>query len=135
MGGSRCVTPDPASAGRSGGWQSAPPTPAYMASPEWYRSRERWLEAWRASHRGSDPVCLVCGQPWRLWRGDLHHRTYARLGREDFHDLAPLCYRDHLCLHAILEGIPAWRRLPRSQATAMIIALLHDRAGGTGEVE
>jgi hypothetical protein len=103
---------------------------AYMASPAWYRSRERWLEAWRASHPGHDPVCLVCGQPWKLWRGDLHHRTYTRLGHENFDDLAPLCCRDHLCLHAILEGIPAWRRLPRGQATAMIIALLHDRARG-----
>ena len=33
MGGSRCVTPDPASAGRSGGWQSAPPTPLTWPHP------------------------------------------------------------------------------------------------------
>ena len=99
----------------------------YMDSPEWYRRRELWLSEWRAAHGGSNPCCRVCGAEWTLRHGDLHHRTYERLGGEHPSDLAPLCRFHHRCLHALMESTPAWRRLSRAQATDLIVAYLRDR--------
>lgn len=100
----------------------------YMGSTEWFRRRERWLGEWRQAHDGMDPVCQVCGGEWTLRSGDLHHRTYARLGRERWVDLMPLCRHPcHSLLHAWLEHNPSWRRLPRAQATDLIAAKLRAR--------
>lgn len=99
----------------------------YMASPEWFRRRERWLEEYRAVREGADPVCVVCGCEWTLRAGDLHHRSYRRLGSEDWRDLMPLCRSHHQALHALLESDPVWRRLGRRQASDLIAAKLRDR--------
>ena len=99
----------------------------YMASPEWFRLRERWLAEYRAGREGADPVCVVCGCEWTLRSGDLHHRSYRRLGREDWRDLMPLCRPHHHAMHALLEADPAWRRLGRPQASELIAAKLRDR--------
>ena len=107
----------------------------YMDSPEWYRRRELWLDEWRAAHGGGDPYCLVCGAEWTLRHGDLHHRTYERLGGEHSSDLAPLCRSHHRCLHALMESTPAWWRLSRAQATDLIVAYLRDQHPQEGEHE
>jgi hypothetical protein len=98
----------------------------YMDSPAWYRRRQLWLEWWTATHNRG-PSCVICQTPWTLNRGDLHHRSYRRLGHEAHHDLTPLCHNCHLLLHALLERSPAWRRLDRAQATDLIIDLLRRR--------
>lgn len=95
----------------------------YMISRAWFRRREAWLEAWLAAH-GENPTCRVCDAPWTLRRGDLHHRTYARLGEERPEDLVALCRPCHTELHRLLEGAPGWRRLPREQGTDALIAVL-----------
>ena len=95
---------------------------SYMGSPAWFTRRERWLAERRSTH--GDPVCLVCGQPWALRSGDLHHRTYARLGAEAASDLIPLCRTCHTELHRLLESAPGWRRMPREQATNALVAVL-----------
>jgi hypothetical protein len=95
---------------------------SYMGSPAWFARRERWLAEWKSTH--GDPVCLVCGQPWALRSGDLHHRTYTRLGAEAASDLTPLCRTCHTELHRLLEGAPGWRRMPREQATDALVAVL-----------
>lgn len=100
----------------------------YMDSPAWYRRRELWLETWTAAH-DQEPTCIVCEAPWSLDRGDLHHRSYRRLGREANHDLIPLCHNCHLLLHAVLERAPGWRRLDRAQATDLIVGFLRRRVG------
>jgi hypothetical protein len=95
-----------------------------MDTAGWYRRRELWLTEYRAANDGQEPACAVCGAEWTLRAGDLHHRTYARLGREDWRDLLAVCRPDHLLLHAFMERNPAWRRLPRDQATDLIAAWL-----------
>lgn len=100
----------------------------YMHSPDWFRRRRAWLDAWTA-RSGRPPTCVVCDQPWTLNTGDLHHRTYSRLGHEDDNDLLPVCKDCHTMIHAILETSPAWWRLGRAQATDLIVGRLHRRIG------
>jgi hypothetical protein len=95
----------------------------YMASPEWFALREKWLEAWKARF-GTDPRCIICGISWTLKQGDLHHRSYIRLGHEALSDLVPFCRECHEALHRVLEADPSWRRLNRAQATDLIIRAL-----------
>lgn len=96
---------------------------AYMDSPEWFERRERWYTDYFAL-AGTPPVCAVCGRAWLLEDGDLHHRSYERLGHEHHHDLLPLCRAHHSQLHALWDACPAWRRLGHTQATTGIIAAL-----------
>ena len=93
----------------------------YMDSLGWFRRREAWEAAWIASH-GVAPACAACGGEWNLQQGDLHHRSYDRLGSESNGDLIAMCRPCHMQLHAIMEGSPAWRRLPRTQATDLLVA-------------
>jgi hypothetical protein len=98
-----------------------------MGSAEWLHRRERWLDEYRAAHGGESPTCAICGAEWSLNGGDLHHRSYARLGHEDWRDLMALCRPDHHTLHALMEANPAWRRLSRGQASDLIAAWLRAR--------
>ncbi|HEY1713101.1 MAG TPA: hypothetical protein VGG07_09365, partial [Solirubrobacteraceae bacterium] len=41
----------------------------YMASHAWFRRRRRWRQEYVAAC-GEEPVCAVCGVPWRLDRDD-----------------------------------------------------------------
>jgi 5-methylcytosine-specific restriction endonuclease McrA len=98
-----------------------------MASSSWLDCRRRWRDAFVAVH-GVEPACAVCGEPWTLRRGDLHHRSYDRLGHERFDDLVPLCRACHERVHRIFERTPGWRRLPRAQASDAIVSRLHASA-------
>jgi len=100
----------------------------WMASDAWLARRQAWQQEWRALY-GAEPVCAACGGPWSLRHGDLHHRSYDRLGTERFYDLIPLDRVCHDRLHAIMESTPAWRRLGRAHATDVIVARL--RAGAS----
>lgn len=92
-----------------------------MASPGWWRRRERWA----ATAAAAGPiVCAVCDAPWRVTRDDLHHRSYDRLGHELDEDLVALCRGCHEELHQLIDRYAAWRRLPRAMATDQIIAAL-----------
>lgn len=96
---------------------------SYMTSPTWFARRRRWV----AEHQmttGGDPACVVCGEVWSEHHGDLHHRSYARLGHEDFSDLLPLCRSCHEHLHLLLDANPAWRYRPRAEATDHLVAYL-----------
>jgi hypothetical protein len=100
---------------------------AYMNSPEWFTRRERWAEEWRNTHDGAEPSCAVCGGIWTVRHGNMHHRSYDRLTHEHSDDLVALCRPDHAALHALIESVPAWQRLPADQATDLIVARLRDR--------
>ncbi len=77
---------------------------------------------------GNEPTCQICGKPWSLRDGALHHRSYQRLGHEADSDLVPLCREPcHLLLHRILESNPAWLKAGRPYATDTIIAHLRAR--------
>ena len=99
----------------------------WMASAAWQQRRRQWLASWTARY-GHPPTCQACAGPWNLHDGDLHHRSYARLGHETDRDLVPLDRDCHQRLHQILESNPAWGRLGRPQATDLIIARLRHTA-------
>lgn len=73
---------------------------AYLAAPHWQQLRRRFYASARVElmrkHFGR-PVCQFC------LRGDrqleLHHRTYARIGRERMADLVLLCGDCHEKCH------------------------------------
>ena len=94
-----------------------------MGSPQWLEVRRRWHSEWVRRY-GCEPVCLVCGTEWSLAGGDLHHRTYRRLGQEAFEDLCPACRHCHDRIHLVLDSNPLWLHLERGQANDLIIALL-----------
>jgi hypothetical protein len=100
---------------------------SYMDSDAWQRRRQQWLKSWLACH-DRRPVCAVCSCAWSLREGDLHHRSYRRLGHETTADLVPLCRACHTGVHTLLESSPPWRRLDRAQATDMIVGVLRRRA-------
>jgi hypothetical protein len=99
----------------------------YMASPEWFSRRARWVDEWKNTHNGAEPTCAICGDPWTVRHGDMHHRSYDRLTQECADDLVALCRPDHAALHALIETVPAWHRLPADQATDLIVARLRHR--------
>ena len=96
----------------------------YMRSRSWFVRRERWVGEWRSVEVGRDPFCLICGGPWTLRTGDLHHRNYSRLGHESFADLIALCRPCHSSLHHLMETNPEWHKRPREQATDALVAEL-----------
>jgi hypothetical protein len=98
----------------------------YIDSAEWRARRDTWRDEW-VDRYGIEPVCLVCGGRWTLHHGDLHHRSYDRLGAERFDDLVPLCRAHHSELHNLWDASPAWRCLGRPAATIGIIATLRRR--------
>ena len=95
-----CVTRGWGCAGHVAGCSAGRSTAGTWTRPKWFRRRERWLEQYRDAHGGQEPVCVVCGALWTLRGGDLHHRTYARLGAETWQDLVPMCRDHHAALHA-----------------------------------
>jgi len=104
---------------------------AHLTSGRWRRRREEWL-AEEQRRTGAPPVCVVCHRPWDL-ADDLHHNSYARLGRERHGDLLPMCRGCHEALHVILDRSPAWRAMPRPAATTGIVARLRElRTAATG---
>ncbi len=100
----------------------------WMVSPQWLEVRRGWYREWRQRY-GRAPCCVVCGAPWSLRAGDLHHRTYRRLGQEHFADLVPVDRHCHDLIHAVLDSHPGWRRIERSQANDLIIGLLRNPGG------
>jgi len=62
----------------------------YLRSAHW----QRVASSCRRRQRGR---CAACGRRAKL---DVHHCTYARLGREREGDIVGLCRRDHRALHA-----------------------------------
>lgn len=103
---------------------------SWMASAGWQRLRRAWVADYLARNP-TEPVCLACGGPWSLSGGDLHHRSYDRLGHERRGDLVPLDRACHDRVHRILESSPAWGRMDRAQATDLIVALLRRSGPGT----
>lgn len=101
----------------------------WMASHEWADLRRRWYRDF-VSRYGCEPVCMICEATWKLTGGDLHHRTYLRLGRECFEDLLPVDRGCHDRIHALWDSSPAWRRVDRSLANDLIVGLLR-RAAAT----
>lgn len=86
------------------GWRVPVPTQpmtakeyaAYGQTDHWQDFRRRYREA------GHSQECYVCGAA----EYELHHHTYARLGREEFADVVPLCNVHHRAVHkAVKAGV------------------------------
>ena len=65
----------------------------YLKSEHWKSFKKRYKKA------KSPQFCLGCGNK----RIQLHHRTYARLGKERYEDIFPLCGKCHIKLHKFLS--------------------------------
>jgi len=61
----------------------------YIDSPEWKARRKLYFEA-------HPERCAACGLTSQI---HLHHRTYARMGKEKDKDLVPLCSIHHGLVH------------------------------------
>jgi hypothetical protein len=105
-----------------------------MGSVAWQERRHQWYQHWRSTHDCA-PVCVVCGCPWSLRSGQLHHVTYMRLGAEEPGDLVPLCPTHHARLHQLWDSSPQWRALGRAAATHGIIAVLRRRLQAPQQLE
>jgi 5-methylcytosine-specific restriction endonuclease McrA len=78
----------------------------WMESDAWKDLRRRWYREWIRRNRCT-PACAICGKPWNLATGDLHHRSYRHLGSEPIDDLIA-CHRScHDAIHAVLDANPA----------------------------
>ncbi len=76
--------------------------------PKWeyktYIQSEAWTERKRAYRKGRLPRCEACGTEGRT---HIHHRTYARLGKEPNSDLVELCATCHLTVHEVHRWLHA----------------------------
>lgn len=66
----------------------------YLCSEHWNEFRSSYLKS------GSPTRCKVCG----CKRVQLHHKTYIRLGKEQFSDVEPLCREHHSAVHRWLKS-------------------------------
>lgn len=71
---------------------------SYLRSPEWRKKRAKAVK--RAGY-----ACEVCSVGGRL---EVHHTTYARLGKERLSDLVVACRRCHRWVHRTGRG--GWSR-------------------------
>lgn len=78
---------------------------AYLKSAHWRAKRKETLK-----YHG--PKCDKCGTDENL---QVHHKTYARLGREKMKDLQILCQTHHNELH---EADPKWVARQQKKAAA-----------------
>src|ERR1039458_5245234 len=70
---------------------------AYLESIHW----KNFTAAYR-SDPGTSHACYVCGEDGY----QLHHHTYARLGKERYEDVVPLCSTHHKAVHrAVKSGV------------------------------
>lgn len=68
----------------------------YLASPEWHGKR-------LAALRRDGDQCRLCGRGERL---NVHHLTYARIGKERLTDLRTVCEDCHSGLHEVWQPEP-----------------------------
>ncbi len=78
--------------------------PPQMTREEYatYLESDHWQEFTVAYRMHADMLhaCFVCGD--ELY--DLHHHTYARIGKELFADIVPLCRQHHRSVHSAVRA-------------------------------
>ena len=84
---------------------------AFIKSPAWRAYRAAWWAEY--DRRNPVRVCYCCGvAQTELKRSlELHHRTYERLGREEWDDLCPVCQKCHQVITRM------WRNRSRTGMT------------------
>lgn len=95
----------------------------WLASPRWHKRRRRWAS--EEQRRYGRIVCALCGARWSQSRGDLHHLSYSRMGRERHEDLMAMCRPCHELVHRAIDASRSWQKLisrgKRRQVTLAII--------------
>lgn len=95
----------------------------WLASPRWHKRRQRWAS--EEQRRYGRIVCALCGARWSQSRGDLHHLSYSRMGRERHEDLMAMCRPCHELVHRAIDASRSWQKLisrgKRRQVTLAII--------------
>lgn len=71
----------------------------YLNSPHWLDIKKRYMAYLNTQKQ--IPACACCKSKFRL---SLHHKTYKRLGHENFGDLIMLCSECHEKLHLYAKG-------------------------------
>ncbi len=89
----------PAKGSRTNRPRKSPPKwyKEYCLSERWQKMRTHWFNWWKCR-------CAICNEHQDDTTMDLHHRTYERIGKEEFQDLIPLCRRCHDLYH---DNVPA----------------------------
>ncbi len=74
--------------------------PKYLLSDHWKTVRDEVLEPIVAAGKNAKgkPKCPRCGKYSSL---QVHHKTYANIGRERAHELEPLCAKCHEKEHGL----------------------------------
>ena len=70
---------------------------SYLKSDEWKEKKRELAKV------AGKKMCWVCYTKERL---NVHHLTYARVGKEDTADLIYLCANHHKLLHQLKKGCP-----------------------------
>lgn len=68
----------------------------YLKSDKWKSKRKQVKEL-------CNYKCAKCGV--RTFKGDVHHKTYARLYREKLSDLVYLCRKCHINSHKVKKPL------------------------------
>jgi hypothetical protein len=90
---------------------------AYEDSWMWANSRTRYEQS------GAPMVCFICGEDYEI---ELHHRSYQHVGREQPHELVPLCESHHRMVERLVRG----RWASRWEAHLLLEHRLALRQGG-----
>ncbi len=108
----------------------------WLASPEWRKRRRRWAQEEQRRH--GRIVCALCGVRWSQSRGDLHHLSYSRMGREGHDDLLAMCRPCHELVHRAIDASRSWQKLisrgKRRQVTLAIIENIKQARAGNNVV-
>ena len=90
----------------------------YYRYPD-YLASELWASVKRHYYQHRPAVCCICRDKSRPV--ELHHLTYANIGREHIDDLAPLCREHHAAEHkygGLEKAIKAEKKAKKKQKHA-----------------
>jgi 5-methylcytosine-specific restriction endonuclease McrA len=88
----------------------------YLQSDEWKKRRGKALTYW--GHR-----CAICNSGKYL---DVHHRTYANIGKEKMTDLIVLCRKCHTLYH---DKLPTRKAFNSKVSARLDQAIIGTEAG------
>jgi hypothetical protein len=97
-----------------------------VGADNWAQGKQAWRNEERRRSLDGTIRCALCGCDCdELDQGDLHHVTYARLGREAHSDMVALCLSHSVMVDRIFAGEPGWKNYQdRADATRTIIKML-----------
>lgn len=94
---------------------------AYIRSPAWRAFRTAWWAEYDKKNKVR--TCYCCGRAQSELNSplELHHRTYERMGSEEWTDIVPICKTDHAWVTR------HWRNRARTKLTMTLWELTDAR--------